>query len=80
MTDLVCRVTQGRPLLALLLRGSFGILLLAAAASAQESTFAITALLAAFVVFGGCPMCWTLGLVELVSKQFKSPTPRKDAP
>jgi hypothetical protein len=80
MTVLACRARRARPLLAWLLRGAFGILLLLVAASTQEPLIVIAALLAALVAFGGCPMCWTLGLVERASQKRKSFIPGKDAP
>ena len=61
-----------------LLRGALGILAIAAAIYiAPESTAASLALgVAALLAFRGCPMCWTIGLIETISARWR----RKDAP
>lgn len=80
MNATACRTTHERPLLVRLLRGIVGICLLAVAAWMHEPFVAMAAFLAAFVAFGGCPMCWTLGLVELASQKLKPFVPGKDSP
>lgn len=74
-----CQATHCRPLLARLLQGCLGLSLLVVAASVQASLFAVAAFLGALVAFGGCPMCWTFGLIELASQNFKPPALGKDA-
>ena len=65
-----------RPLLLWLVRGGVGVALLAMAALAREPFIVIPAVLAALVSFGGCPMCWTLGLIARACE----PVTRKDGP
>ena len=74
----VCPATRAaRPLLLWLLRGVAGVALLALAASTRELIIIIPAVLAALVAFGGCPMCWLLGLI---GRAHDSIIPGKDAP
>jgi hypothetical protein len=72
-----CSPTR-RPLLSWLARGITGVGLVAVAAWAQTPLIAIPAFVAALVAFGGCPMCWTFGLIERASR--KSTLEGKDAP
>lgn len=63
-----------RSLLAHLLRGAFAAACLYWAVT-HESTTPVPALLAgvaALVALRGCPMCWTLGLIETVSQRLKA--------
>ena len=63
MTASTCE--RPRPsLLVWLVRGGFGLVLLAVAAWTREPLVVIPALLAALVAFRGCPMCWLFELVE----------------
>ena len=61
---LACPMNRGCPLLAWLLRGFVGLALLAIGASTSKPLIIIVALLTALIAFGGCPMCWTLGLIQ----------------
>lgn len=70
-----CQTTR-RPLLLWLVRGGVGAALLVVAALAREPFIVIPAVLAALISFGGCPMCWTLGLIERACE----PVTRKDRP
>lgn len=67
MTATTCRVTR-KPLLVWLGRGGIGVALLILAASTRELFVVVPALLGALLAFGGCPMCWTLGLFERSSQ------------
>lgn len=58
---------RSRPLLAWLARGAAGAALIAAALVTSEPFIAILAAAAALLAFGGCPMCWTFGMIERVS-------------
>lgn len=78
MTTSTCHPTR-RPLLIWLARGGVGLALLAVAASTRELLVVVPALLAALIAFRGCPMCWTLGLIERGHQAFARPA-RKDAP
>ena len=51
-----------------LLRGAVGMALLAAmfATASNSPVLAIAAGLCALIALRGCPMCWTIGLVETV--------------
>lgn len=61
-----------------LLRGVFGLALLAVAISTRESLVVIPALLVALIAFRGCPMCWVFGLIER-GPQDCAPSARKEA-
>lgn len=63
MTASTCQI-QRHSLRVWLARGGIGITLLVLAASTRELLVIVPAILAALVAFGGCPMCWTLGLFE----------------
>ena len=75
-----CRARGTHPLVVWLLRGFAGVTLLAVAALSREPLIIIAALVAALIAFGGCPMCWTLGLVERVRRTFNPLVKGKDAP
>lgn len=51
-----------------LLRGAAGValILVAFAAASSRPVLAIAAGLSALIAFRGCPMCWTIGLVETI--------------
>lgn len=70
MTSLTCQI-QRHPLLAWLVRGAIGIALLVLAASTRELLVIVPAIVAALLAFGGCPMCWTLGLCERSYQMFR---------
>lgn len=57
-----------RTLFLWLARGAVGLALLVVAASTRELLVVIPALLAALISFGGCPMCWIIGLIERAYK------------
>lgn len=78
MTVATCPATR-RALYTWLVRGALGLALLAVAMSTRELSVAIPALLAALIVFRGCPMCWVFGLIERGSRYF-APSARKEAP
>lgn len=55
-----------------LLRGAAGIFLLYWAIRHQSETgLSLTAALGALVAFRGCPVCWTVGLIETVLNKVK---------
>lgn len=60
-----------RPLLTWLARGLAGAALVALALWAQTLWIAIPALVLALIAFGGCPMCWTFGLIERLSRTLR---------
>jgi hypothetical protein len=66
--------TPRRPLVTWLARGLAGVALVALALWAQMLWIIAPALGLAFIAFGGCPMCWTYGFAERVSRKL-----RKDA-
>jgi hypothetical protein len=70
MTLRTCQITR-HPLLVWLVRGGIGIALLVFAASTREMLVVVPAILAALFAFGGCPMCWTLGLVQRSYRMFR---------
>ncbi|UJR82161.1 hypothetical protein [Sandaracinus amylolyticus] len=49
-----------------LVRGAIGIGALIAAMTMRETWSAIVLVVIALIALRGCPMCWTLGLVETV--------------
>jgi hypothetical protein len=57
-----------------LLRGLAGILLVvwALANGADHPVFAIAAGVTAILAWRGCPMCWTIGLVETMARRLKA--------
>lgn len=57
-----------------LLRGAVAFALLAQALSIQHERpwLAMLAALGALVVMRGCPMCWTIGLVETVVQRLRA--------
>jgi hypothetical protein len=61
-----CRVNRKRPLLLWLARGGAGVTLLVAAAFTQAPVIVLAAVVTALIAFGGCPMCWTFGLLERI--------------
>jgi hypothetical protein len=68
-------------LLGHLLRGAIASGLLAWAIQHQtESVLPWLAALGALVTFRGCPMCWTVGLVETLLQQRTSPRSVPDLP
>ena len=53
-----------------LIRGGVGVLLLVWAMQHQARTgVSLVAALGALLAFRGCPMCWTIGLVESVAQK-----------
>jgi hypothetical protein len=55
-----------------LLRGGAGILLMAWAIRHQDNMgAALVAALGALAAFRGCPVCWTIGLVETVAQRLR---------
>ena len=70
MTSSPCQITR-HPLLVWLLRGGIGIAMLVLAASTRELLVIVPAILAALLAFGGCPMCWMLGLFQRSSQIFR---------
>ncbi len=80
MIALACRASGTRPLLVWLLRGCAGVTLLVVAVLTHEPFIIIAALATALVAFGGCPMCWTLGLVDRVRSTFNQIDKGKGAP
>jgi hypothetical protein len=68
-------IAPRRPLLTWLVRGLAGVALVALAFWVQTQIIVIPALLLALVAFGGCPMCWTYGLVQRVSRTLRKETP-----
>lgn len=68
-----------------LLRGLGAAALLTAALLTAEAALLprIAAVLGAFTLMRGCPMCWTVGLFETVSRRRlapRPPAPAADAP
>lgn len=55
-----------------LMRGAIAAALIAWALLNQSSqpTFAIAAVIGAVVAMRGCPMCWTVGLIETIGAFF----------
>jgi hypothetical protein len=68
-------LTPRRPLLTWLARGLAGVALVALALWAQTPIVVIPALLLALIAYGGCPMCWTYGLIQRVSRTLRKETP-----
>lgn len=55
-----------------LLRGGIGFLLLYWAIRHQDkASLSVMAALGALVAFRGCPVCWTVGLIETVVEKAK---------
>lgn len=56
-----------------LLRGAvaFGLLYLALAQGQEHPLRAMAAGLAALAVMRGCPMCWAIGLVEILQQRLR---------
>jgi hypothetical protein len=56
-----------------LLRGAVGVSALAGAAifGTQWPLLALALLPVALIALRGCPMCWTLGLIETVAKRVR---------
>jgi hypothetical protein len=56
-----------------LMRGGIAAALIAWALlhQASDPAFAMVAILLAIVAMRGCPMCWTLGLVETIGNRMK---------
>ena len=57
-----------------LIRGAIGIALVVWAVRNQgtQPGLAIAAGLCALVAFRGCPMCWTVGLIETITYKMKA--------
>jgi hypothetical protein len=72
---IAARVTPRRSLLTWLARGLAGVALVALAVWAQTPIIVIPALLLALIAFGGCPMCWTYGFIQRVSRTLRKETP-----
>ena len=64
-----------RTVVAHLLRGVVAAVLIGWALTSDSSNpaLAIAALALAVVAMRGCPMCWTLGLVETIGQRMKLP-------
>jgi hypothetical protein len=59
------------------LRGAIGIALLAWAVLHQSSMLlSMAAGIGALLALRGCPVCWTIGLIETVMQRFQSRTQR----
>jgi hypothetical protein len=59
-------------LLGHLIRGGVAIGLLVWAIRHQsQPALSLTAALVALIAFRGCPICWTVGLVETVTQKFR---------
>jgi hypothetical protein len=54
-----------------LMRGGIAAALMAWALQSSDSTVAALAIVLAVVAMRGCPLCWTLGLVETVSNRLR---------
>ncbi len=55
-----------------LLRGGIGISLLIWAIQHQtQPIFSLVAAVGALIAFRGCPICWTIGLIESVTQKIK---------
>jgi hypothetical protein len=63
-----------------LLRGAVAFALLYHAIAQQQAHpgWALVAGLGALVVLRGCPMCWTIGLVETVGQRLRRRLPVKE--
>ena len=75
-----CRAARRRSLLLWLVRGCAGVTLLVVAAFAQVPVIVLAAIVSALIAFGGCPMCWTFGLIERVQLTIKPLLYGKGAP
>jgi hypothetical protein len=60
-----------RTLVRHLMRGGIAAALTAWALQSSDSTFAALAVVLAVMAMRGCPLCWTLGLVETVSNRLR---------
>jgi hypothetical protein len=71
-------VFASKSLAAHLARGAIGLVALAAAAfPARVSLWAPVALLpVALVALRGCPMCWTVGLIQTIAARARGERPR----
>jgi hypothetical protein len=54
-----------------LMRGVIAAALIAWALHASDPAFAVIAIVLAIVAMRGCPMCWTLGLVETIGNRLR---------
>jgi hypothetical protein len=58
-----------------MLRGAMGIgLLIWAIRHQSQPALSLAAAAGALLAFRGCPICWTVGLVESVMQKIKRPT------
>lgn len=78
MTSSTCP-TPRRALATWLLRGGLGLAFVALAMRVGEPLVALPALIAALVLFRGCPMCWIAGLIQCASDAF-GPAGRRGEP
>lgn len=63
-------------LLGHLLRGAFAMGLLSWAIAHQSNVaLSLTAGVLALVALRGCPICWTIGLIETLTQKFKPSAP-----
>jgi hypothetical protein len=75
MTGNTCGVFGSRSVAAHLLRGAIaaGFLMGAVQNGSSHPILAIAAIGVALIAMRGCPMCWTLGLVETIAARIKRP-------
>jgi energy-converting hydrogenase Eha subunit B len=52
-----------------LMRGGIAAALIAWALQSADPAFAVAAIVLAVVAMRGCPLCWTLGLVETIANR-----------
>lgn len=64
-----CGIFASRSVTAHLLRGIAGIVLLAWALGQTHPALTVAGVLGAVVALRGCPMCWTVGLLETIGQR-----------
>ena len=69
----ICRTFGSRSVLAHLTRGALAAVLLAAGfgGAADRPAVVIACVVGAVIVMRGCPMCWTIGLVETIMTEWR---------
>jgi hypothetical protein len=70
---MICNVFASRSITAHLLRGVVAALLLpwAIANASSQPAMALVSAAAAVVAMRGCPMCWTVGLIDTIAARLK---------
>ena len=64
-----------RTVLGHLMRGGIAAALIGWALEASDAALAVVAIVLAIIAMRGCPLCWTLGLIETVGNRLRRSGP-----